>query len=185
MSSCLFLAVSFVISGELLAQRSQPFFVFGGGVAPNGLPLPGQGAGDHWAVGWASSVGLHFGSGAVQTDSANPQPNGTITGEFGSAEPFVFRGLSGSLATHYGRTAFGASSPGTFTAEVLDVLPDGTLIVTVEFVAEFVVQPNLSTGRFRGATGKWTMIANTEPFALGTTEPLKYSWYGYGSISTR
>ncbi len=162
----------------------KPFKIVGAGVAPEGFPLPGQDPRPHWIVGEATYLGLHHGEGTVRTDSAQPQPNGTITGEFGSGSPFVFVGANGDkLVTYYGRTDFGASKPGTFTLTVVDVLPDGSLVVEALFVAEFVVQPNLSTGKFAGATGSWTMYAWTAPFVLGSDDPIAYAWEGEGSIT--
>ncbi len=172
-------------TSQIQAQRTRPFAVVGAGVAPTGVPLPGLPGRDHWAVGVATQLGIYYGEGGVQTDSAVPQPNGTIQGEFGSSKPFVFHSLGGKLATYYGRTAFGASVPGEVTLTIVEARPDGTLIVTAHFVAEFVIQPDLSTGRFRGATGSWLMIADSEPFVLGSSDPFNYSWYGFGSITTR
>lgn len=76
------------------------------------------------------------------------------------------------LATYYGRTDFGASEPGTFELTILGVTDDGFLIVEALWIAEFVVQPELCTGRFAGVTGSWIMIATSEPFVLGSSQPL-------------
>jgi hypothetical protein len=164
----------------------KPFKIVGVGVAPDGLPLPSQAARPHWIVGEATDLGRHTGEGSVQTDTAAPQPDGTIAGEFGGGSPFVFHGANGDdLACYYGRTAFGAAKPGTFDLTVVDVLDDGSLVVEAAFIAEFVVQPNLSTGKFAGATGSWVMYAYTEPFVLGSDDPLDYRWEGEGSLTFR
>jgi hypothetical protein len=86
---------------------------------------------------------------------------------------------------YYGRTDHGADTPGTFTLTIVNALPDGSLIVRAEFVAEFVVQPTLSTGRFAGATGNWVMYAYTAPFVLGASDPIPYAWDGIGLVTLR
>ncbi len=168
-----------------VAQQTVPFAVVGSGVGPTGLPLPGQPARMHWAVGVASQLGLYYGEGSVRTDSATFNPDGTITGEFGSGDPFVFRGLSGKLATYYGRTDQGAANPGTFTLAVVGIAPSGNPIVEAEWIAEFVVQGGQSTGRFRNASGSWVMYAYSAPFELGSSDPVHYWWYGAGLITLR
>ena len=50
-------------------------------------------------------------------------------------------------------------------------------------IAEFVAQPLESTGRFAGATGGWIMYAETEPFVLGSADPVEYSWEGEGELT--
>ncbi len=166
------------------AQITRPFAVVGSGVGPTGLPLPGQEPRDHWAVGVASQLGLYYGDGSVRTDTATANPNGTITGEFGSGEPFVFRGLTGKLVTQYGRTDFGATNPGTFTLTIVGVSPAGNPIVEAAWIAEFVIQGTQSTGKFRNASGSWTMYAYSAPFELGSSDPVAYWWQGVGSITT-
>ena len=56
-------------------------------------------------------------------------------------------------------------------------------MVEAEWIAEFVVQPDLSTGKFAGATGSWVMYAYSEPFVLGSADPVYYSWEGEGRIT--
>ena len=41
----------------------------------------------------------------------------------------------------------------------------------------------LSTGKFEGVTGSWTMFANSEPFVLGSNDPVYYVWKGDGSLT--
>lgn len=162
----------------------KPFKITGGGIAPLGLPLPGQDARQHWSVGTATHLGKYTGDGTVATDSAGPGPApGTISGEFGSGSPYVFTAANGDkLVCVYGRTAFGAAEPGTFELTIVGV-EDGNLIVTAEFVAEFVVQPDDCTGRFAGTTGSWIMYASTEPFVLGSDDPIAYTWEGEGELT--
>jgi len=162
----------------------KPFKVTGEGVAEEGIPLPGQPARSHWIVGEATHLGRHSGEGSVHTDSASFQPDGTIAGKFGSGDPFVFVAANGDkLACYYGRTDKGASEPGSFVLTIVDVTPEGAPVVTAEWIAEFVVQPELSTGRFAGVTGSWVMYAESEPFVLGSSDPVGYSWDGAGKLT--
>ena len=164
---------------------SKPFKIIGAGIAPMGLPLPGQGAGPHWIVGEATHLGRHYGEGAVVTDTADVDlANGVITGEFGGGAPFVFEGANGDrLVTYYGRPEFGAAEVGTFTLTILGVTAVGDLIVEAEWIAEFVAQPGASTGRFHGVTGSWIMYAYSDPFVLGSTDRAGYWWEGEGRLS--
>jgi hypothetical protein len=184
--SAALVAVLALACGSAQAQ-AKPFSIVGVGVGPTGLPLPGQAPRSHWSVGIASELGFYFGNGTVETDSAAPNPaTGTIDGEFGSGSPYVFTGGNGDkLVCYYGRTDHGASEPGTFELTILDVLPDGSLVVQALFIAEFVIQPDLSTGKFAGATGNWVMYAQTAPFVLGSTDPVPYAWEGTGSITLK
>lgn len=184
---CLLMAIAAFtsFSAESLQAQVKPFKIRGAGIAPDGLPLPGQPMRSHWIVGNATHLGRHWGLGAVMTDSADLSqlPGGPITGEFGSAVPFVFVGANGDqLACHYGRTDFGAIVPGMFELTVIDVLPTGDLVVKALWIAEFVVQTDLCTGKFAGATGSWIMIARSGPFVLGSSEPLFYWWHGKGQL---
>lgn len=169
--------------GRVEAQ-TEPFKIVGAGQGPYGLPLPGQPARPHWAVGVASGLGLYYGEGTVETDSAADQHDGTITGQFGSGSPFVFTGANGDkLVCWYGRTAHGASKPGTFTLTILEVLSDGSLVVEAAWIAEFVAVPDQSTGRFAGVTGSWVMYAYSAPFVLGSDDPVDYWWHGEGTLT--
>ena len=162
----------------------KPFKITGEGVGPLGLPLPGQDPRSHWIVGNATHLGKHTGIGTVQTDSAAFNPaTGKIVGEFGSGSPYVFTGANGDkLTCYYGRIDFGASAPGTFELTIVGVTEDGLLIVEAAWIAEFVAQPELSTGKFAGVTGSWIMFAFSEPFVLGSNDPVYYSWQGEGSL---
>ena len=167
------------------AAHGKPFKVKGRGVAPSGVPLPGQEPRSHSAVGEATHLGRYYGEGSVRTDSATFDPGtGRISGEFGSGEPFVFTGANGDeLVCYYGRTDFGASKPGTFELTIVDVLSDGSLVVEAMWIAEFVAQPDLSTGKFADVEGSWIMYAWSEPFVLGSNDPVYYSWEGKGSLT--
>ena len=184
-SSLAMLLTLFVLAtAPAQAQITKPFKIFGAGVGPEGLPLPGQPARPHWVVGVATHLGLHYGEGSVQTDWAAPQPDGSIAGEFGSGEPFVFRGANRDrLVCHYGRTDFGASAPGTVELTVLAVLEDGSLVVEALWIAEFVPVSTACTGKFAGVTGSWIMYAHSEPFVLGSDDPVGYWWEGNGSLT--
>jgi hypothetical protein len=141
----------------------------------------------HWIVGEATHLGRHYGEGRVQTDTAIPDlEKGQITGEFGSGSAFVFVGANGDrLVTWYGRTDHGASEPGTFILTIVGVAPDGNMIVQAQWIAEFVAVPEESTGKFAGVTGSWIMYARSEPFILGSDDPVSYSWEGEGELTFR
>ncbi len=169
------------------AQVVKPFKITGSGAAPFGLPLPGQDARPHDIIGQATHLGRHHGEGTVQTDSAELDPiAGAFVGEFGGGSPFVFVGANGDrLVTWYGRVDHGAAEPGTFELAILGATPEGFPIVRAVFVAEFVAVPGESTGKFAGVTGSWIMVARTEPFVLGSTDPILYSWEGAGHLTFR
>ena len=169
------------------AQVTKPFKITGSGIAPEGLPLPGQAPRPHDIEGQATHLGNHTGLGSVQTDTAEFDPSigdfGGFVGEFGSGEPFVFVAANGDeLACHYGRTDKGATVPGVFELTIVGIADGGAPIVEAFFIAEFVPQPE-STGRFAGASGGWIMFARTKPFVLGSSEPLEYSWEGAGKLT--
>jgi hypothetical protein len=175
------LLATLVIAGNSANAQVKPFKIVGAGIAPDGIPLPGQDPRSHWSIGNATHLGKYSGLGAVQTDTNNLvfHSDGSITGEFGSAIPFAFEGANGDvLACHYGRTAFGAQNPGTF-----ELVPTGDPGVYVAYwVAEFVPYLPDCTGKFAGIEGSWIMYASSEPFQLGGTDPVGYSWEGQGSL---
>ncbi|MEX1027186.1 MAG: hypothetical protein WD049_04165 [Candidatus Paceibacterota bacterium] len=176
------------------------FKISGEGEGPIGLPLPGQDARMHWVVGNATHLGRHYGEGTVQTDEGeqyhfDDDNNLThITGTFGSGDGgFTFTAANGDkLGCHYGRAddsehvEVAADEPGTFELTVLEVtFEDDQPIFLVEalWIAEFVPQPSLCTGRFAGVTGSWIMYAESEPFVLGSDDPVRYSWEGKGKLT--
>jgi hypothetical protein len=171
------------------AQVTKPFKIKGGGIATTGLPFPGQPPREHTSVGEATHLGRYHGDGTVQTDTLPDLATGA-PGEFGGGSPYVFvggnDGANGDkLVTWYGRTDHDASQPGSYTIDVLAALPDGTLIVEAFFIAEFVAQPDQSTGKFAGVTGSWIMYAQTAPFVLGASDPVPYTWEGEGTLTFR
>lgn len=177
--------LSLTILSTCLADCAQvraqvkPFKISGMGVAPQGFPLPGAAPHPHDIVGQATHLGRHVGVGAVQIDpDFQLTPLGDIYGTFGSAVPFEFIGANGDvLSCHFGRTDFGASVPGTYE---LIYQGDGTHVAF--FVAEFVPSDQC-TGKFAGVTGNWTMYAMTDPFVLGSSDSLPYSWFGAGKLT--
>lgn len=176
------LTIGLLLSNSLAhAQVEIPFRISGGGIAPVGLPraIGDENAKPHFATGVATHLGRYSGGGMLKLDSIG------FSGEFGSAEPFIFTAANGDkLATHYGNKDFGAESPGAYSLTLLGGTPESPLVSAV-FIAEFVVQPNESTGRFAGATGSWIMIARTGPFRLFSNEPIPYTWEGEGRIRMR
>ena len=162
------------------AAQEKPFQIYGTGEGPQGLPLPGEPARPHWAVGKGSFLGHYHGAGSVESVSAVPQSDGDITGGFHSGEPFVFVGEDGDkLACEYGLAPDG-STTGTFT--LVPVAAEGPGFYVAIFVAEFVPVTKECTGKFRGVTGGWTMYAVSLPFLLGSSNPLYYSWEGQGAL---
>jgi hypothetical protein len=164
----------------------KPFKITGSGFGPFGLPLPGAPALPHNIVGNATHLGRHNGYGTVAVDP-NPEfdfVNGRITATFGSGSPFFFFGANGdTLACNYGRTEFGASEPGTVELTILASPAPGVFLVKALFIAQFVPDPLLCTGKFAGVTGNWEMIARTEPFILGAPDSVAYSWDGSGFLT--
>jgi hypothetical protein len=188
-----YLPVRLVVFGlAALALVSQaeaqivPIKISGSGVGPQGLPLPGQPPRAHTVAGKATHLGRHEGAGTVQTDEAIPDlANGRIIGFFRSGSPFVFTAANGDqLVCHYGNTAaeFPARERGRFELSILKALPSGELVVRAYWIAEFVPQSNLCTGRFTGVSGSWIMYAKSDPFVLGSTDPVHYSWEGEGRL---
>jgi len=184
---CFAVCVLALALGENQAQAQplgNPFKILGAGIGPEGLPLPGEPPRPHWAKGIGTDLGIYYGQGTVQTDTASFLPNGDITGTFGSGSPFVFTDLHGDqLACYYGRTDFGASKPGTFTLVPVPGLGEGVYVAF--FVAQFVPYLPECTGKFARVRGGWVMYAMTDPFVLGSDEPLSYSWVGNGSLTSR
>ncbi len=172
------------LSSQQAQAQVKPFKIVGGGIAPHGIPLPG-GSAPHWAVGVATHLGKYYGEGAVHTNAITgfDPDTGIYSGEFGSAEPFVFVGANGDrLSCQYGRDDLpnaegGSSSPGTFQ---LFPVGDGTFVAF--WIAEFVPVVSQCTGKFKGVKGGWIMYAMSEPFELGSTEPTAYFWQGEGKL---
>jgi hypothetical protein len=66
---------------------------------------------------------------------------------------------------------------------IVGVLDDGNLVVEAAWIAEFVPVPDQCTGKFSGVTGSCIMYAFSEPFVLGSSDPVDYSWEGEGSLT--
>ncbi len=172
-------AVLFLAPSSAEAQ-SKSFKIDGAGISTDGIPLPG-GIGPHWAIGRASDSGWYYGSGEVETLTATFNSDGTITGTFQSPIAFVFNfGCGDKLACYYGNPEFGASTVGTFT---LVPVPGVSGWYVAYWIAEFVPYGPECTGKFKGVTGGWTMYATSDPFQLGATDPVGYSWYGKGTLN--
>lgn len=180
-----FIAVFMMTSVQTEAQVVKPFKITGSGIAPQGLPLPTQSARPHLIVGNATHLGRHEGLGSVKTDTATLDSiNGRFTGQFGSGSPFVFVGANrDKLVCHYGRTDFGASQPGSFVLTIVGFTSNNTPIVRAYFIAEFVPLSLQCTGKFEGVTGSWIMYASTQPFILGSSDPIPYVWEGEGKLT--
>lgn len=166
------------------AVHSIPFEVSGAGGAPGGLPLFPGGTSDHFATGRGTRLGTYSGGATFEFGGFTNNDPTSGSGTFSSAAPFVFESADGDQITfQYGREDFGADGPGQFT-----ILPQADGNVVVEFVAEFTIVPEQSTGRFSKYTeGSFVMIATSDPFSpvpddTGFTEPFTYSWVGEGTI---
>jgi hypothetical protein len=164
--------------GQNQAQAQvKPFKVTGGGVVDY-IPLQLGVEVSHTAVGEATELGRYHGLGTFQLDRFT----GPSTAEFSSSVPFVFVAASGDeLAFTYGDINNGAQQPGQ-----VGLFPvAGGRFVGV-FVAEFNPVPALSTGRFAKVIGgSFIMVAVTEPFVLGATDPVRYTWQGDGWLEFR
>jgi hypothetical protein len=181
LAACLTLfALALVLAPNQAQAQTKPFKIAGGGIAPDGIPLPG-GSAPHWAVGNGTFLGKYNGSGEVETLTATFNTDGTVTGTFQSPVAFVFTGANGdNLACYYGNTQFGAQNVGTFT---LYPVPGFAGWYVALFIAEFVPYAPDCTGKFQGVSGGWIMYALSEPFALGSTDPVGYAWEGEGSLT--
>jgi hypothetical protein len=172
------MALVVVLAGSRTAEAQvKPFKITGGGVADY-VPLPGDPPAFHYAVGQATGLGRYYGEGKVRVDAITSP----TTGEFSSAVPFVFTGANGDkLAFHYGRTDFGAEGPGVVT---LHDAGGGEVIAV--WVAEFTPVAAASTGRFKKVIGGSVIVtAVTEPFVLGSDDPVPYVWSGEGTLEFR
>ena len=161
-ASLAFCALALVLTPNQAQAQTKPFKITGGGVGPDGIPLPGEDPRPHWAVGNATQLGKYSGQGEVETLTANFNPDGTITGTFQSPVAFVFTAANGdNLACYYGNTDYGAQNVGTFT---LVPVPGQDGWYVAYWIAEFVPYDPLCTGRFQGVTGGWIMYAQSAPF---------------------
>jgi hypothetical protein len=161
--------------GSTTQAQTKPFKVTGAGIVDYVPVTPGVPV-FHWAVGEATDLGRYYGEGKVQLDEFT----GPTTADFSSAVPFVFTAANGDkLAFTYGDTENGAAQAGH--VELVPV--EGGEFVAV-WLAEFNPVPSLSTGRFAKVVGgSFTMLAITEPFVLGATDPVAYSWSGKGTLT--
>ena len=176
--------VAVVLLVAAAPAQTKPFKISGSGQGTEGLPAPGEPARPHNVTGTATHLGRHTGSGTLQNDTANfdDLDNGVITGEFHGH--FTFEKKNGDkLVCDYGNTDAGTSTPGQYRLVIVGMAESGAPIVRAYFIAEFVVSPTASTGKFAGVTGSWVMYAQTEPFVLGSSDSLDYSWEGEGELS--
>lgn len=177
-ASCLMVVVVVVglASPHAQAQVVKPFKVTGAGTVDY-VPLVPFVPVTHDAIGEATELGRYYGKGRVQLIGFT----GPTTADFNSAVPFVFIAANGDeLAFTYGDTTNGAAGPGEVTLSG----PDAGGLFVATWVAEFNPVPNLCTGRFEKVIdGSFIMVAKTEPFVLGATDPVKYSWKGQGTLT--
>lgn len=171
-----------LVASATLEAQVKPFKISGSGAGLDGLPLPGQPARDHWVIGEATHLGRHYGEGTVQTASAEFVPPNQFAGLFGSGSPFTFTGANGDqLVCDYGRDELDDFT-GEFELTIVGTA-GADLIVVAHWIAEFVPRGAECTGKFAGVTGSWTMYAESEPFVLGSSEPVYYTWEGEGKLT--
>jgi hypothetical protein len=152
----------------------KPFKVSGGGIADY-IPVVPDVPVFHFAVGQATELGNYYGEGKFELlGFTSPS-----TADFSSAKPFVFTAANGDqLAFTYGDTDNHAAQPGQVA---LTYVGDGKFVAV--FVAEFNPVLKKCTGRFKKVIGgSFVMVAVTEPFVLGATDPVAYTWEGEGSL---
>jgi hypothetical protein len=168
------LAVFVLTCPQAQAQVVKPFKIKGAGTADY-IPIVPFVPVHHDATGEATELGRYHGAGYYQLLGLT----GPTTGIFDSAAPFIFTGANGDqLAFTYGDTTNGAAEPGQVTLYE----GDGGLVVAV-WVAEFNPVPALCKGRFAKVIGgSFIMTAVSDPFLLGGTDPVGYSWSGEGWI---
>lgn len=164
-----------VVGAPARAQLVKPFKVTGAGTADY-IPIVPFVPVHHDATGQATHLGRYHGEGSYQLLGFT----GPTTGIFGSASPFIFVGANGDqIAFTYGDTTNGAAGPG----QVALFPATGGLVYAV-WVAEFNAVPAQCTGRFASLIGgSFIMIAISDPFVLGGTDPVGYSWSGQGTIT--
>jgi hypothetical protein len=169
-------AVVLALACQTANAQVVPFFVTGGGPAPEGLSPFGADS-PHSATGVATELGRYSGNGIADVLSFDPSTgSGTFHGHF------TFVAANGDkLACTYGDTSNGAKQVGEF--QIHDA---GGGEVYVVFIAEFNPIPAQCTGRFRKVIdGSFIMVAVTAPFVLtinedGFTPPFDYTWAGAG-----
>jgi hypothetical protein len=174
-SFLLLLAVAVLASPQAQAQVVKPFKVKGAGTADY-VPLVPFVPVHHDAIGEATGLGRYQGAGEVQLLGLTSE----TTANFDSAVPFVFVAANGDqLAFTYGDVSNHAAEPGQVTLYPVDA----THVFGV-WVAEFNPVPSLCTGRFaKVISGSFIMVATTDPFVPGATDPVGYSWSGEGTIT--
>jgi hypothetical protein len=167
------LVAAFALTCNTAQAQVKPFKVTGGGFAAEGIPVTPNTPRPHDAVGHATHLGKYSCEGMVQLLAFTS----TTTANFSSAVPCVFTAANGDkLAFHYGRTDFGAAAPGH-----VQLFDAGNGKVFSVWLAEFTPVTSASTGRFKKvADGSVLMLAITEPFVLGSNDPVAYTWHGAG-----
>lgn len=171
------------VACNMAEMQTKPFLISGVGVAPDGIPFPPYSA-PHWAVGYGTFLGFYRSQGYVQNDSATFLDNGDAIGTFQSEGPYVFTGANGDqLACNYGNPEYGPQ--GTYYLAYLGGKnpPGPGGLYMAFFKADFIPYAPDCTGKFSGVSGGWTMYAITDPFILGSTDPVGYSWEGSGSLT--
>lgn len=174
LASLIAIAATFALALPAEAQV-KPFKITGGGIATEGLPLTPGTPGPHWAVGEATELGSYSGEGAFTLVNFT----GLFTANFKSAIDFVIVGANkDQLVFTYGDTTNGAAQPGEV---VLSPVSHGKFVAV--FTAEFNPVIAKCTGRFAKLSGgSFIMVATSDPFELGASDPVGYTWEGAGQL---
>lgn len=182
----LILALSAFPAGDVWAQQ-RSFRMAGVGLAPEGISLAEEKP--HFSIGGGNVLGAHRGEGSFRIVEG-PVPvvdeQGNLIGfkaTFTSGENgFVFRSRRGALATNYGEGPDDVPGvPGEVVLKILKAEPP-VFLVQARFLANFEIDPERSTGQFKGSKGRWYMDARSAgPFRLdtstGTSDPFRYVWW--------
>jgi len=175
LSSLIALAVVLTVATLPADAQVKPFKISGAGIAPQGLSMNPADASPHCAVGVATHLGKYYGEGFLKITGPGPNLN-PLQASFSSAPEFTFAAANGDLLV----CTYGKGGTGLAT-----LTPVGKCF-TARFVAEFNPDPTKSTGRFKGVTGSWIMIAQSGPFTFVSptnTSPFAYSWHGEGTLT--
>ncbi len=156
----------------------KPIKITGGGFAPLGVSLVPGVERPHTVFGNATLLGKHSGLGVFQITGPDPEGD-PLKARFSSAPVVTFVAANGDeLVCTYGEGGTGEVTLTPYQYQSGEF--------TARFVAEFKAVPELSTGRFEGATGEWIMIANSSAFTFVSetdTTPFTFTWQGEGKLA--
>lgn len=165
---CLGFFLTLALLSTTAQAQSKPFNISGAGIVEY-IPLPGDPAANHCAVGNATMLGKYFADGWVQTDMFTSP----TTANFSSAAPIVFTAANGD-ELHFDYVG---------AVELRDAGNGQSYTV---WTAEFTPVIGASTGRFEKVIGgSFIMTATTGAFSVpgaGGDQDIPYSWEGNGHL---